>query len=136
MIKALDPKKANRHDEISIRMIKLCAFSISKPLHILFKICLEKECFPNKWRKENIVPAFKRENKQLSNNHGTVSLLPNCAKVFEKIIFNSLFEYLDTNNLTNNNQSGFRPSESCVHQLLSITHEIYRAFDANPSLTL
>ena len=31
-------------------------------------------------------------------------------------------------------QSGFRPGDSCVHQLISIVHEIYSAFDANPSL--
>ena len=31
-------------------------------------------------------------------------------------------------------QSGFRPGDSCVHQLISIVHKIYNAFDANPSL--
>ena len=63
-----------------------------------------------------------------------VSLLPVCGKIFEKIIFNSLFKYLEDNNMLNGNQSGFHPGDSCVHQLLSITHEIYKAFDANPSL--
>ena len=48
--------------------------------------------------------------------------------------FNSLFKYLEENNLLNGNQLGFRPADSCVHQLLSITHEIYKVFDANPSL--
>ena len=51
-----------------------------------------------------------------------------------KKIFISLFKYLDGNNLLNISKSGFRPSDSCLHQLLSITHEIYTAFDANPSL--
>ena len=37
-------------------------------------------------------------------------------------------------NLLNNCQSGFRPNDSCINQLISITHNIYRAFDANPSL--
>ena len=32
------------------------------------------------------------------------------------------------------NQSGFRPSDSCVNQLIAITHEIFKAFDCNPSL--
>ena len=36
--------------------------------------------------------------------------------------------------LLNPNQSGFRPSDSCVNQLLAITHEIFEAFDCNPSL--
>ena len=31
-------------------------------------------------------------------------------------------------------QSGFRLVDSCVHQLISIGHYIYNAFDTNPSL--
>ena len=34
----------------------------------------------------------------------------------------------------NSCQSGFRPNDSYINQLISITHNIYRAFDANPSL--
>ena len=65
-------------------------------------------------------------------NYRPVSLLPICGNVFEKIIFNSLFVHF--NNVLNSNQSGFRPGDSCIHQLISITHDIYKAFDANPSL--
>ena len=36
--------------------------------------------------------------------------------------------------LSNLSQSGFRPSDSCVNQLIAITHEIFEAFDCNPSL--
>ena len=36
--------------------------------------------------------------------------------------------------LLNPNQSGFRPSDSCVNQLIAITHEIFKAFDCNPYL--
>ena len=46
IIKSLDPNKAHEHDEISIRMIKLCATSIAKPLLILFKNCFQNQCFP------------------------------------------------------------------------------------------
>ena len=60
--------------------------------------------------------------------------MPICSKIFEKFIFNSLFKYLDVNNLLNSNQSGFWPGDFCVHQLLLVTHKIYKAFDTNPSL--
>ena len=50
------------------------------------------------------------------------------------MIFNSLIKYLDDNNLFDSNRLGFRPRDSCIHQLLSIAHGIYKAFDANPSL--
>ena len=38
------------------------------------------------------------------------------------------------NNLLNCCQSSFRPSDSCINQLISITHNIYRAYRANPSV--
>ena len=60
--------------------------------------------------------------------------MPVRGKIFEKMIYNSLFKYLEDNNLSNGNQSDFRPGDSCVHQLLSITHKIYEVFDANQSL--
>ena len=37
-------------------------------------------------------------------------------------------------NLLSEKQSGFRPNDSCIYQLLSITHEIFSAFDCSPSL--
>ena len=36
--------------------------------------------------------------------------------------------------LLNPNQPGFRPSDSCINQLLAITHEMFEAFDCNPPL--
>ena len=33
--------------------------------------------------------------------------------------------------LFNANHSGFSPSDSCVNQLLAITHELFEAFDCN-----
>ena len=33
-------------------------------------------------------------------------------------------------------QSGFRPGDSRVRQLISVVHEIYNAFDANSSLEM
>ena len=70
----------------------------------------------------------------LIQSYRTVSLLSICGKIFEKLIFNFQFKYLENNNLLNPHQPGFRPVDSCVHQLLSITYDIYKSFDANPSL--
>ena len=42
--------------------------------------------------------------------------------------------FLDQNCLLNAKQSGFRPGDSCMHQLIAITHNTSTAFDANPSL--
>ena len=63
-----------------------------------------------------------------------MSLLAISSKISEKFIFNYLFNYLEDNKLLNCNLMGFWCGDSCVHQLLSITHNIYKSFDANLSL--
>ena len=63
-----------------------------------------------------------------------VSLLPLASKIFEKATYHNLLNYIERENLLNINQSGFRANDSCINQLISITHEIYRAFNCNPSL--
>ena len=40
-----------------------------------------------------------------------------------------MFKFFTSNNLISPNQSGFKPGDSCINQLLSITHEIYKSFD-------
>ena len=40
-----------------------------------------------------------------------------------------MFSFLVENNFISQNQSGFKPGDSCINQLLSITHEIYKSFD-------
>ena len=84
IIRSLDQKKPHGHDEISIRMIKPCASSISKPLHLIFSNCIETESLPKEWEKANIFPVHKKGDKQLITNYGPVPLLPICGKVFEK----------------------------------------------------
>ena len=54
------------------------------------------------------------------------------VKYLKMFVFNSLFVFLHESNLLNENQSGFRPSDSCEYQLLSIVHDIYASFDCNP----
>ena len=73
-------------------------------------------------------------DKQLVNNYRPISLLPTFGKVFQKIIFNRIYNFLLEEELLNPNQSGFRPSDYCVSQLLAIIHEIFEAFDCNPPL--
>ena len=62
-------------------------------------------------------------------NDRPVSLLPIGGKIFERLICNSLFEFFIANELISSNQAGFKPGDSCINQLLSITHEIYKSFD-------
>ena len=129
IIQNLDPNKAHGHDNISIRMLKICGSSIYKPLEMIFKQCIETGVFPSEWKKANIVPIHKKGDKQTLENYRPVSLLPICGKILERLMFNEMFNFFIENKLISSNQSGFKPGDSCINQLLSITHEIYESFD-------
>ena len=75
-----------------------------------------------------------KNSTQLVDNYRTVSLLPTCSKAFEKFLFDSIYEILDKNSSLDSEQSGFRPNDSSIHQLIAIAHDIFTAFDAKPSL--
>ena len=49
-------------------------------------------------------------------------------------MFNKIFNFFIENKLFSSNQSGFKPGDSCINQLLSITHEIYKSFDVDSKL--
>ena len=107
IIRALNISKAHGHECISIRMIKTCNESLLKPLLILFKNSLKFSYYPDIWKKSNIIPAHKKNDKQLFNNYRPISLLPIFGKIFEKIIFNRIYYFLLIEELLNPNQCGF-----------------------------
>ena len=104
-----------------------------KPLSLIFKNCIQYRIFPNLWKKSNIVSIHKKGDKQCMVNYRAVSLLPICGNIFERLIFNPVFEFLEENKFSPN-QSSFRPNDACEDQLLSIVHGIYADCDQCPSL--
>ena len=134
IIRSLNPNKAHGWDEISIRMEKLSDVSLVTPLKIIFTNCLSQGVFPGIWKCANVVPVHKKNEKNLKSNYRPISLLTIFGKMLEKLMYNSLYSHLDSCDLLNPNQSGFRPGDSTVNQLISITHTIFTAFDCNPPL--
>ena len=99
MIRNLNPNKAHGHDMISIRMLKICDESICKPLRIIFRSCLDNRKFPSEWKKANVVPVFKKNNKEELKNYRPISLLPVSSKIFERLLYDSMFKFFTENNL-------------------------------------
>ena len=129
VIQGLDHNKAHGHDNISICMLKICGDTICKPLEMIFSQALTSGSFPSEWKIGNIVPIHKKSDKQNLINYRPVPLLPICGKIFERLVSGEMFRFFLENKLIAPHQSGFKPGDSCINQLLSITHEIYKSFD-------
>ena len=70
-------------------------------------------------KRPNIIPVHKKNDKKLVKKYRPTSLLPIFGKNFEEIIFNKIYHLPSEERLLNPDQSGFRPSDFCVNQLLS-----------------
>ena len=134
ILRSLNPNKAHGWDEISVRMIKLSSDALVLPLKIIFTNCLRRGLFPEIWKHANVVPVHKKNERNLKGNYRPISLLPIFGKILEKLVYDSLYTHLVSCEVLDPNQSGFRPGDSTVNQLLSITHTIFQAFDCNPPL--
>ena len=58
-----------------------------------------------------------------------MSLFPICSKIYERLLYNERFGFFLDKGLISVNQSGFKPGDSYINQLLSITHNIYKSFE-------
>ena len=103
LITNLDPNKAHAYDEISVKMIKPRAPSICKLLTLLSENCLASGHFPDvrkKCNKKSLAGVF----------------IATLRKTIGKILFNSIFDFIDTRNMLSVHQSGFCAGDSCVQR--------------------
>ena len=100
---------------------------------MIYEKCLESGIYPALWKRANVIPVHKKGSRQSKQNYRPISLLPIFGKIFEKIIFETIYCHLCDNDLLSVHQSGFRPGDSTINQLLAITHRIYSGFEEIPS---
>ena len=55
--------------------------------------------FSDNGEKSNIILVHKKGNKKLLQNYRPVLLLPISSKIFERLIFNSLYKIVEINSL-------------------------------------
>ena len=75
-----------------------------------------------------MVSVFKNNEKQVKN-YCPISLLLASSKIFERLLYGNICMFFTENSLISQNQSGFKPGDSCTNQLLSIMNQIYKSFD-------
>ena len=60
---------------------------------------MDTQTFPNSWKQANVVPIFKKGDRNLTSNYRPVSLLSTVSKVFEQIIYNKIYDFCLKNNI-------------------------------------
>ena len=103
--------------DIPVRILKACSGIIAHILCKYYNWFIEQSIFPDIFKLAQVTPLFKKGESQLFENYRPISLLPIFGKIFEKIIFSRLHNFLSANNVISNQQFGFRKNHSTTHAI-------------------
>ena len=95
-------KEVMNLDESKDTAIGNVSTDISKPIlniHLpltsnSINLCIKKDFFPEKLKLAEVSPIFKRKDDLEKQCHRPVSVLPHVSKVFERIIYHQLNDYM------------------------------------------
>ena len=106
-------------DWINAKLLKEAAPIVAGPLSYIFNMSLKHSIIPTEWKKARVSPIFITGNIHDPSYYRPISVLPICMKIFEKLVHEQLYNYMSSNDLLCNQQSGFRPNHSTVTTLLN-----------------
>ena len=128
VIRDLNTKKSCQTSDTLTKIIKLNSDIFSNLIYKHFNYCIiDKSEFPNDLKHADIVPIYKKNNKCKKENYRTVSILSNLSKIYEKLMYNQLYEYFD--NILFPSQCGFWKGYSAQHYLLVMIEKFKEAID-------
>ncbi|ELU16835.1 hypothetical protein CAPTEDRAFT_201669, partial [Capitella teleta] len=79
----LDVSKACTPDDIAPIVLKKCGLALAPSLAVLFNTMLYTGSVPENWKLANVIPVFKKGDKQDAANYRPISLLCIVSKVME-----------------------------------------------------
>ncbi len=127
ILNSLDTNKATGPDEIPARLLKNTAAIVAPSLCKLFNKSLQHGIVPRDWKLANVVPVYKKNDREHAENYRPISLLPIVSKVLERCIFINMKQFLSQ--LVNDCQHGFLRGKSCVTNLLEVLDYIGTCLD-------
>ena len=99
---------------------------ISHLVHIL-NLSLNQGVFPSELIIARVIPIYKGGDKMEINNYRPVSLLVFISKIFERIMYNRIIEFVNKHNILYNHQFGFREKHGTNTALIVLIDKISTA---------
>ena len=118
-------------DEIPALVAKQSHDSYIEPLTCLINRCFHDGIFPTDLKLARVVPIFKSGDSPVLSNYRPISILSFFAKVFEKLLYKYLLDFLDSNNVLYKHQFGFREKHCTQQAIVSLVEKITQSWDTD-----
>ena len=84
-----------------------------------------------------VIPIFKASDPQSIQNYRPISLLTSFSKLLEKIMYDRVITYLNSQNILYKHQYGFRSNHSTIHPIIHLLNHCAEHTNTNiPEYTL
>ena len=107
----------DKASDIPIVVIKHCAQVLAPVLCNIYNNCIKAGSFPNALKLGKITPVYKKGSKDDIKNHRPVSTLPIFGKIFEKILYSCIYNFMMSKNVIYEAKFGFRTNHSTCHAI-------------------
>ena len=94
-IKKLDSRKSIMEDDIPIKVLKGSFDLVSNYLSGIYNSVKKSNNFPPSLKLSDVTPIHKAKERTIKNNYRPVSIIPIISKIYEKIMYSSIFLYIE-----------------------------------------
>lgn len=122
----LDKNKGPGIDDLNVKALKYVADIISDHLCSLFNSTLDSSIYPSLFKTAKCVPLFKggELNPLEAVSYRPISVLNSLNKVFEKLIHDQIYRFVERCNILPEFQYGYRKQHNTGQAILDFVQEI------------
>jgi len=128
-ISSLSNNKTYGLYSIPTKILKAAKCSLSLPLAQLINRSFKTGKYPSKLKKSKITAIFKSDDDTDPTNYRPISLLSIFNRIFEKMVYKRLIQFIEKENLLYHGQYGFRSNHSTEHAIQDILNNIQLNMD-------
>ena len=103
-------------DHLSPFVMKQCVDAYVEPITVLINNSFYYGIFPGELKLARIVPIFKSDDSSNINNYRPISNLHFFSKIYERLMYNNMFNFMNERELIDKYQFGFRQNSQHIKQ--------------------
>ena len=125
------PNKSCPIDEIPVFIYKQIIIPLSKCISNFYNDSILFGVYPSVLKKSRIIPIFKNGDNASKFNYRPISILSFLAKIFEKLMYSRLFNFINEQNIICRHQFGFRSGLCTSDAIVEYLDHVYDAINNN-----
>lgn len=119
------------HDGISIKFLKMIREYFMDAIIDIFNHSIENMCFPEIWNIIKIMPIEKKNEPSSPADTRPITINGVLTKILCSILNDQVRNFIESNNIISEFQSGFRCDHSCMTALVKVTDDVRKSIRSN-----